>query len=312
MGGFYDQIAIGLTSIENYPLNDFAGYLPDSVGYHGDDGKCYVHGNNYTYGTKYGSKTVIGCGITKLGNIFFTHNSCLLPLLDVKMKGKIYSLISLRGKFCSVRIVHDINLFRFKHIKQFNYKNPIQHLSYCHSVTKLMTNYEDLLYNIQNLAKSYKNNSLIQKKFKKYALVMHKVCKNNKRHLLKYLIMVDDSSSSNRNTTDTNKYYENEDNFFKNQNIVEKVLKRPIFEPVSAGRFDKNKNMNKEKLIENENGNGNGNEKDNGHPIKSSQGPNTSNVLISSVHGQSYTNSFIRKQQNNRCNNSCGNKCLIF
>jgi hypothetical protein len=291
MGGYYDQIAIGLTNNENFPLNEFAGYINDSVGYHGDDGKCYVNGNNYVYGTKFGSKDVIGCGITKSGNIYYVHNCCILPLLDIKMRGNIFPIISLRGKYSSVRIIHDPNLLKFKHKKFCNYKNPTLHLSYSHSFTKMISNNEDILQNIQIICKNYKNYIEISRKFKKYALIMHKVCKNSKKNLLKYFILTDDTST--KNSTETNKIYENEENFSKNQNFIEKVLKKPIFEPSTINRVVDKSNHVEE--ISNRNKIG-----------------NNSNLILSSIQNNSQSNSFIRKNNLSKCNNACGTKCSIF
>ncbi len=281
MGGYYDQIAIGVTNIDNFPLNEFAGYIPDSIGYHGDDGKCYVHGNNYSYGTKFGSKDIIGCGITRLGNVYFVHNGCLLPLLDMKIKGNIYPVISLRGKYSSIKIIHDVVQFRFKHKKSALFKNPTNHLSYSHSFTKMLSNNEELLQTIQAICKTFKDNLEVSRKFKKYALIMHKVCKNNKKHLLKYFILLDDSST--KNSTETNKFYENEEHFSKNQNIIEKVLKKPIFEPAVINHIEKSNIKN-----------------------------NNSNMILSSVQNNSHQSSFLRRNNLSRCNNGCGTKCLIF
>jgi hypothetical protein len=147
MGGYYDQIAIGVTNIELYPINEFTGYINDSVGYHGDDGKCYVHGNSYTYGVKFGSKDIIGCGITKSGNVYYTHNGCILPLLDVRLKGHIYPLASLRGKYSTIKIIHDPLQFKFNHSKISSYKNPILHLSYSHSISKHIATNEEYTNN---------------------------------------------------------------------------------------------------------------------------------------------------------------------
>jgi hypothetical protein len=285
MGGYYDQIAVGLTNLDNFPFNEFAGYTNDSIGYHGDDGKCYVHGNSYSYGTKFGSKDIIGCGITKSGNVYFVHNGCLLPLLDMKIKGNIYPIVSLRGKYSSIKITHDVIQFRFKHKKSALFKNPASHLSYSHSFTKMLSNNEDILQSIKTICKLFKNNLEISRKFKKYALIMHKVCKNNKKHLLKYFILLDDNST--KNSTETNKFYENEEHFSKNQNIIEKVLKKPIFEPSVINRIEK---PNPEYNINN----------------------NNSNMILSSVQNSSQQSSFLRRNNLSRCNTGCGTKCFIF
>lgn len=56
LGGFYDQVAVGLTSSANYPTEDmFIGYMEGSIGFHGDDGKCYIKGESFEYSSPYGS-----------------------------------------------------------------------------------------------------------------------------------------------------------------------------------------------------------------------------------------------------------------
>lgn len=82
LGGFYDQIAIGVTSNPSFPLAEFAGYQAHSVAYHADDGKCYMEGTSFAYSSRYGSGDVIGCGITADKNIYFSINGILLPLVS--------------------------------------------------------------------------------------------------------------------------------------------------------------------------------------------------------------------------------------
>ena len=56
LGGFYDQVAIGLTSDPNFSENDmFIGYTSGSIGFHGDDGKCYNAGESFEYASPYGA-----------------------------------------------------------------------------------------------------------------------------------------------------------------------------------------------------------------------------------------------------------------
>ena len=81
MGGFYDQLAIGVTSNPSFPLGEFAGYQAHSVAYHADDGKCYKEGDSFAYSARYGANDTIGCGVTADQNIFFTINGILLPLI---------------------------------------------------------------------------------------------------------------------------------------------------------------------------------------------------------------------------------------
>jgi hypothetical protein len=331
MGGYYDQIAIGITNNKNFNVSEFAGYSLESVGYHGDDGKCFVHGSPYTYGTKFGSKDVIGCGVTKSGNVYFVHNSCILPLLDVRIKGNIYVLISLRGKYSSVKVNHNPELVRFKHKKISTYKNPTAHLSYSHGISKIITANEQLLKSIQILARRAKQslpsrnssnhrvdsnggndivissdssalNSEIIRKFKKYALIMHKICKHYKKNLLKYLLLGEETSnqiniSSVKFSPYSSNYYMNEKNFSKNQNMIEKVLMRPIFDSGPS-----NDQVQKRDIIP---------ENDILHQIPQEIKKEESKLQISSV--QKSQTSFNKKNNTSRCNNTCsGRKCNIF
>jgi hypothetical protein len=333
MGGYYDQIAIGITNNKNFNECEFAGYSIESVGYHGDDGKCYVHGSAYNYGTKFGSKDVIGCGVTKSGNVYFVHNSCILPLLDVRIKGNIYVLVSLRGKYSTVKINHNLELVQFKHKKIATYKNPSAHLSYSHGISKIITANEELLKSIQNLARRAKKSlpsknssknqvdsnggneivifndtsalhSEIVRKFKKYALIMHKICKHSKKNLLKYLLLGEEGSKQIKITSVmirpySSNYYINEENFSKNQNMIEKVLMRPIFD-----RDPLTDQVKKQEIAE-EN-------KNNIPPIINEEvKKEDSKLQISSV--QKSQTSFNKKNNTSRCNNACsGRKCIIF
>jgi len=116
LGGTYDQIAVGLTTDSEYPLDEFAGYKEISIAFHGDDGKCYINGQSITYGCKYGSYDIIGCGVTQNGDVYFTYNGLLLPLINLNLTGNIYPVVSLRGKFTSVRINNGPD-FEFEHMR---------------------------------------------------------------------------------------------------------------------------------------------------------------------------------------------------
>jgi hypothetical protein len=289
MGGYYDQIAIGVTSIPIYQSNEFAGYLQDSVGYHGDDGKCFANSQGYNYGVKFGSGDIIGCGITRNGNVFYTHNQCILPLLDIKFRGNIYSIISLRGKYCSVKINHFPN-FKFKFSKLKNFKNPLFNYNFSVAFAEIIAGNEVLLKYLQQIAKNYKNNNEVSSKFKKYASIIHKVLKNNKKNVMKYLILLDEVNK--KNSSENNKFYENEENFSKNQNIIERVLMRPIFEVNETVN-----NLNVIKEDDNEN--------------KNSQKPKVleSESKLSIPHQSG--NSLIKKP-NKSCYSSCGTNCLFI
>lgn len=123
IGGTYDQIAIGLTDDASYPLEEFAGYKEMSIAFHGDDGKCYINGQGINYGCKFGSYDIVGCGTTQDGDVFFTCNGMLFPLVNLQLTGKIYPLISMRGKFSNVRINMGPN-FNFEFEKLLELPNP--------------------------------------------------------------------------------------------------------------------------------------------------------------------------------------------
>ena len=102
LGGFYDQIAIGVTSNSSFPLGEFAGYQAHSVAYHADDGKCYMEGTSFAYSSRYGSGDTIGCGVTADKNIYFTINGILLPVISCQatfiQDTQIFPIVSIRGK----------------------------------------------------------------------------------------------------------------------------------------------------------------------------------------------------------------------
>ena len=56
LGGFYDQVAIGLTNQANFPESDtFIGSVDGSIGFHADDGKCFINGDSFEYSSPFGS-----------------------------------------------------------------------------------------------------------------------------------------------------------------------------------------------------------------------------------------------------------------
>eukprot|EP01022_Parablepharisma_sp_SALTPOND_P017455 TRINITY_DN278_c0_g1_i1.p1 TRINITY_DN278_c0_g1~~TRINITY_DN278_c0_g1_i1.p1 ORF type:complete len:480 (+),score=32.61 TRINITY_DN278_c0_g1_i1:1861-3300(+) len=143
LGGTYDQIAIGLTTDENYPLDEFAGYKDISVAFHGDDGKCYISGQSITYGCKFGSYDTIGCGVTQNGDVYFTYNGMILPLMNLQLSGEIYPAVSLRGKFTSVRVNMGPD-FDFESSRLLDLPNPL--------MGNILVNAELLQYLLDNPA----------------------------------------------------------------------------------------------------------------------------------------------------------------
>ena len=61
LGGFYDQVAIGLTTDQNFNQHShvqeqFVGYTKGSIGLHADDGKCYINGEqSFAYSNSFSS-----------------------------------------------------------------------------------------------------------------------------------------------------------------------------------------------------------------------------------------------------------------
>lgn len=104
MGGFYDQIAVGFAISNQYPTEEFAGYLEGSIAFHGDDGKVFLNGKIVGNLCNFGSHDIVGCGITNNGFVYFTHNGNLMYEYKTNFKGPVYPIISLRGKYSSVQI----------------------------------------------------------------------------------------------------------------------------------------------------------------------------------------------------------------
>lgn len=75
-------IGIGFSG-KNVALNRLPGWEPDSYAYHGDDGYSFCCTNNgKSYGPKYSTLDVIGCGVNfRTGSAFFTKNGVNLGKL---------------------------------------------------------------------------------------------------------------------------------------------------------------------------------------------------------------------------------------
>lgn len=75
------HIAIGVSG-SGVVLNRMPGWEQKSWAYHGDDGNCFCQtANGKSYGHKFGTTDVIGCGINfKNNSIFFTKNGVHLGL----------------------------------------------------------------------------------------------------------------------------------------------------------------------------------------------------------------------------------------
>ena len=69
------MIGVGFSS-SKVSLGKLPGWEADSWAYHGDDGKSFSgHLSGKTYGPKFTSGDVIGCGVNFLtGTAFFTKN----------------------------------------------------------------------------------------------------------------------------------------------------------------------------------------------------------------------------------------------
>lgn len=113
LGGFYDQIAIGVTSDPHFPVSDtFVGYAPGSIGFHGDEGKCYSGGESFEYASPFGAQSTVGCGVTAQGDVFFTRDGFQLPIIKgdtiwppaKDAPAALYPVVSMRGKLATVRV----------------------------------------------------------------------------------------------------------------------------------------------------------------------------------------------------------------
>ena len=105
-GGLFDQVAVGVTMDSAYPVAEFAGYRSGSLAFHSDDGKVYLNGKAISQSLRYGTHDVIGCGVTALGDVFITLNQVPLPLIHAGLMGLIFPLVSVRGRYTAVSIVH--------------------------------------------------------------------------------------------------------------------------------------------------------------------------------------------------------------
>ena len=66
-------------AIENYKKTAFPGEHPASYGYYGNSGYRYSGSNQgEPYGPKFGTGDVIGMGITRYGDIYYTKNGFFL------------------------------------------------------------------------------------------------------------------------------------------------------------------------------------------------------------------------------------------
>ena len=139
IGGTYDQIGIGITSNPYYSASEFAGYNEDSIGYHGDDGKAYLRGEGMCYGPRFGSYDTVGCGVTRYGDVYFTLNGFLLPMINSEMMGELYPLVSMRGKYSTIRINYGPQ-FEFRHDALLELPNPLHHLTLDKELLRSFTN----------------------------------------------------------------------------------------------------------------------------------------------------------------------------
>ncbi|KAG5982735.1 hypothetical protein E4U55_001453 [Claviceps digitariae] len=91
-------IAVGF-STKNASISRPLGWEPDSVAYHGDDGRCFTGQNTgQMYGPEFNTGDVIGCGINFLDHTaFFTRNGVNLGTASHDVtRGKLYPAVSLK------------------------------------------------------------------------------------------------------------------------------------------------------------------------------------------------------------------------
>ena len=78
---YYRLIGIGFSG-PKVPLNRLPGWEPESWAYHGDDGFSFCcTASGKSYGPKFSSLDVIGCGVNfRTGCAFFTKNGVHLGM----------------------------------------------------------------------------------------------------------------------------------------------------------------------------------------------------------------------------------------
>ncbi|KAF2246434.1 SPRY-domain-containing protein [Trematosphaeria pertusa] len=93
------MIGVGFSG-PKVPLNRIPGWEPDSYAYHGDDGQCFSNTTSgKTYGPKFGTLDVIGCGINfRTGTAFFTKNGHFLgnAFRDLKPNMPYYPTVGMK------------------------------------------------------------------------------------------------------------------------------------------------------------------------------------------------------------------------
>ncbi|KAI8979333.1 concanavalin A-like lectin/glucanase domain-containing protein [Mycotypha africana] len=93
-----NDIAIGFSK-QAYNFDRFPGWEPDSWGYHGEDGKLYAgQGLGISYGPKWGSGDIIGCGVDyRNKSLFYTKNGRYLGKAFQKIKNvDLYPIVGMR------------------------------------------------------------------------------------------------------------------------------------------------------------------------------------------------------------------------
>ncbi|KAG5923011.1 hypothetical protein E4U42_005077 [Claviceps africana] len=91
-------IAVGFSS-KNASLSRPLGWEPESVAYHGDDGRCFTGQNaGQKYGPEFSTGDVIGCGVNFLDHTaFFTRNGVYIGTASHDVtRSKLYPAISLK------------------------------------------------------------------------------------------------------------------------------------------------------------------------------------------------------------------------
>ncbi|KAF2677081.1 Ran-binding protein-like protein [Lentithecium fluviatile CBS 122367] len=93
------MIGVGFSG-PKVPLNRIPGWEPDSYAYHGDDGQCFSNTTSgKSYGPKFGTLDVIGCGINfRTNTAFFTKNGQFLKTAfrDLKPNVPYYPTVGMK------------------------------------------------------------------------------------------------------------------------------------------------------------------------------------------------------------------------
>ncbi|CAN1762620.1 Ran-binding protein M homolog [Linum perenne] len=103
--GWMKQIAIGFTK-EGNDLERDLGWLPNSIGYHGNDGRLYKETKEgVRFGERYTNGDIVGAGIKYASNeFFFTKNGWMVGTVNKEINCPLFPTVSLNGQYAEVDV----------------------------------------------------------------------------------------------------------------------------------------------------------------------------------------------------------------